>query len=136
MPVVWLKLSREKTMSEQEQTKNWRDMTESERIEIQDEVTRRQMEDQQRQMEEQRKRAVSVVDDRRVWGIADLQRFISRLNSTARKHGCLDRLPTQCFESREAFLDAAVPVLREHNVSEEEIAEIFTLNEQVNATRV
>jgi len=118
------------------ETKDWRQMTDEERVAIQDDVTLRQLEEHERQLSDARKRVVDIVGNNRIWSIADLQLFINKVNSLARRLNCLDELPTKVYPSREEFLEDAVTVLYHHGASDEDVAGIFEINKQLNDGKV
>lgn len=116
--------------------KNWREMTPEQRQAIQADVEIRQRTQQAELIEQQRQRAKAIVQNRRIWNIGELQLFIRRVNQVAKAHKCLDKLPTEAFPSREAFLEVAVGVLVDNGASQEEIESIFEIHRQLDKTKV
>lgn len=115
---------------------NWREMTKDEIFENSEDIMLRQIRQQEEARENNRRRINEIASGKTVVSVAHLQRFINKLNSIARRFGCLQELPKGCYESREAFLVDALEVLRNHNVPEEEISKIIEINEDIKSTKV
>lgn len=115
--------------------RSWREMSESERVNIGEEMALRAIEENANRLAENRARINSLFRGKMEWSVAELQRFVNRINSTARKAGCLEKLPTRVFASREEFLEEAIPILQEHGVSQEDIDKIFALNDAINRSK-
>jgi hypothetical protein len=114
---------------------DWQNMTPDERQAIADSIAMRDTLQVARDREERKLRAIALVNDSRIWDIPMLHTFICKINALARRHGCLDKIPTTPFPSRQDFLIATIPILEEHGVPREAIEDIFDIDRQLEATR-
>ena len=125
----------EKSTELQDARTDWQNMTAAERQAIADDIAMRETLRVAHDREERKRRAIALVNDSRIWDIPMLHQFICKINALAKKHGCLDKIPTQPFPSRQEFLIATMPILEEHGVPREEIEAIFDIDRQLEATR-
>lgn len=114
---------------------DWRNMTSEERQAIADDIAQRETLRIAQQREERKQRAIALVHDARIWDIPKLHSFICKINALAKRHGCLDKIPTTPFPSRQDFLIATIPILEEHGVPREAIEEVFQIDRDLEETR-
>jgi hypothetical protein len=119
-----------------EENKNWKEMSEQEKSDIIDDTNNRLLEAEMNRKEAAKQRVKEIASGKCMWSVAELGKFINKVNSLAKRHGCLHLLPTRTFPSREEFLVEAITVLLDHGVPEEEIEKIKKINEDVNKSRM